>query len=56
MINIYHKKKLYQIKKEKLIFVIGKLINKKIDERKIKKYLKRLNLYDENFLNNINKL
>ena len=56
MINIYYNKKLYQIKKEKLLMLLNKLLDKEIDEKKIRKYLKRYNLYNENFLKNINKL
>ncbi len=56
MIEIYHNKKLYQIQKEKLIFIIEKLTDKKVDERKIKKHLKRLNLYNDDFLKNVNLL
>ena len=54
--NIYYNRKLYQIKKEKLIVVLQMLLGGEIEEKKIKKYLKRYNLYNEDFLKNINNL
>lgn len=56
MINIYYNKKLYQIKKDNLVIILHRLLGKEVEDKKIKKYLKKYKLYNEDFLANINKL
>lgn len=56
MIKIKYENKIYQIEKEKLIFILEKLNNEKIKENEIEKYLEKFKLYDKYFLENINKI
>ena len=56
MINIIYRKKLYQIQKEKLVYVLEKINGEKIDKKKIKKYMKKYKLFDEMFLKTMTKL
>ena len=53
MIRIIHKKKEYLIKKEKIIFILTKLSNKKIKENEIETLLKKYHLLDKYFLENL---
>ena len=56
MINIYYNKKLYQIQKEKLKMVLQKLLDFELEDKNIKKYLKRYRLCNDEFLKRVNKL
>lgn len=53
MIRIIHKKKEYLINKEKIIFILAKLSNKKIKENEIEILLKKYHLLNEHFLENL---
>ena len=53
---IIHDKKKYRIENEKLIYILEKLEQRKIKEEEIKLLMHKYNLYDEGFLENINKL
>ena len=56
MIKIVYKNKEYLIQKDKVIFVLSHLQNAKIKEEEIFDLMKKFQLYDENFLENINKI
>lgn len=58
-IIIHHKNKKYSVNIEKLNFVISSLEGKKViikDENDAKVYFEKYELYDEIFLNNIDKI
>lgn len=56
MIKITHNKRVYHIQKEKLLYILKRISNEKINEKDIKRYLKKYHLYDEYFLENINNI
>lgn len=56
MIQIECNGKTYKINKAKLINVLNRLNNEYIDESNIEEFLEKFKLYDEYFLENINKL
>ena len=53
MIKIIHKKKEYLIKKEKIIFILSKIANKKIKEKEIEILMEKYHLLDDYFLKNL---
>ncbi|MBR3604444.1 MAG: hypothetical protein IKL52_00260 [Candidatus Gastranaerophilales bacterium] len=53
MIKLIHKNKEYSIKKEKIIFILSKITNRKINENEIEKLMKKYHLFDKYFLENI---
>ena len=58
-IEIEFKNKKYYLEKDKLIFVLSKLENHaldKISEDEIKQLFEKYGLYDEVFLDNLNKI
>ena len=56
MIEITYNNKLYHIQKEKLTFVLEKLKGSKVNENEIKELMKKFELYDEHFLEHVNKI
>ena len=56
MIKITHNKILYHIEKKKIIYILERLSNKKVEEKDIKKYMRKFKLYDEDFLGQMEKL
>ncbi len=60
MLDINHNNKLYHIKKKNIIFVLEKLSGKRIkestEEKEIRKLMRKYHLYDEYFLENVNKM
>jgi len=56
MLYILFKNKIYKIKKEKLLQTLSKLNNKSIKEDEITTLMQKYKLYDEDFLENINKI
>jgi len=55
MLKVTHNKKVYHINKEKLSYIIERLSGEKVKEKELKKYMRKFKLYDEYFLENINK-
>lgn len=56
MIKIVYKNREYSIQKDKIIFVLSKLQKKKIQESEILDLMCKYKLFDEIFLENINKI
>lgn len=56
MIELSYKNKLYKLDKENLLFVLSKFENRKVNTSEIDKLMEKYKLYDEYFLENINKL
>ena len=56
MIKIVFKKKEYFIEKDKIMFILSKLHDEKIAENMIIDLMKKYQLFDEDFLENINKI
>ena len=56
MIKITHNKKVYYVEKLKIIYVLKKISNKEIKEKDIRKYMRKYHLYDDYFLENVNKI
>ena len=56
MIKISFNNKIYMIDKDKLKFVLTKLNNGKVNDSEILELMNKYHLYDEYFLENINKL
>ena len=56
MIKIYFKNKTYKLDKKKLLNILSILEAREIKEFEIKFLMKKFDLYEEYFLNNINNL
>lgn len=56
MIKISYKNKLYKIQKDKLLYVLSRLKSENVKESEIEELMEKYKLYDEYFLENINKL
>ena len=56
MIRIVYKNKEYLIKRDRIMFVLSKLHNKNINENKIIELMEKYRLFDESFLENVNKI
>ena len=56
MFKITHNNKCYSVDKDKLVYILERLTNKKVEEKEIRKLLKKYHLYDEYFLEHVNKI
>ena len=56
MLTVEFENKKYFLEKNKLIYILEKLEQKEVKEENIEELMNKYNLYDEEFLENINKL
>lgn len=56
IMKILFDNKEYEINKEKLLYVLEKLECSKVENKNIEKLMKKFNLFDEYFLENLNRL
>ena len=54
MIKITYNKKVYHINKEKLSYIIERLNGAKVEDKDLRKYMRKFRLYDEYFLEHVN--
>ena len=56
MLTVEFENKKYFLEKNKLIYILEKLEQKEVKEENIEELMNKYSLYDEEFLENINKL